>query len=86
MDFRDVIYSLRADKSDAIGEVALGVLINAAVRAPGAVNDRPWPFTVPRDRVLLARVVGGHPVTFPPPVPRKPARSASPEPDDTDPR
>lgn len=40
----------------AVDEVAIRQLIGAAVRAPSAVNRRPWTFTVVRNQALFDRI------------------------------
>jgi nitroreductase len=48
--------SVREYAGEAVDEATLRRLISAAVKAPNAVNDQPWAFTVVRDQALLDRI------------------------------
>ncbi|EXF94486.1 nitroreductase [Pseudomonas fluorescens HK44] len=48
--------STREYTKEAVDELIIRRLINAAVQAPSAVNQQPWTFTVIRDQELLDRV------------------------------
>jgi nitroreductase len=48
--------SVRAYKDAPVDEGIIRRLIAAAIRAPNAVNQQPWTFTVVRDRTLLDRI------------------------------
>lgn len=39
-----------------VDEEVLRQLVDAAIQAPGAVNQQPWLFTVVQDKALLARI------------------------------
>lgn len=59
MDLNEAIAGRRAVReytSEAIDEGTIRRLIDAAVRAPSAVNQQPWTFTVVRDQTVLDRV------------------------------
>jgi len=48
--------SVREYEPEAIDESVIRRLIAAAVKAPNAVNQQPWTFTVVRDQDLLERI------------------------------
>jgi nitroreductase len=48
--------SVREYASEPVDEPTLRRLIGASVKAPNAVNDQPWAFTVVRDQALLDRI------------------------------
>lgn len=48
--------SVRAYTEQSVDPITLRRLIDAAVRAPNAVNRQPWSFTVVRDKVILSNV------------------------------
>jgi len=48
--------SVREYEPEAIDESVIHRLIAAAVKAPSAVNQQPWTFTVVRDQELLERI------------------------------
>jgi nitroreductase len=48
--------SAREYTEQAVDEQTIRGLIDAAVRAPNAVNEQPWTFTVVRDQSLLDRI------------------------------
>jgi nitroreductase len=59
MDLSDAIAgrrSVREYTGEAVDEPAIGRLIEAAVRAPSAMNQQPWTFTVVRDQAVLDRL------------------------------
>ncbi len=59
MDFNEVItnrQSIREYTAQAVDERTIHRLIDAAVRAPNAVNQQPWTFTVVRDQTVLDRI------------------------------
>jgi nitroreductase len=59
MDLNEAIAgrrSVREYTDKAPGEQAIRGLLDAAVRAPSAVNQQPWTFTVVRDQKLLEQV------------------------------
>ena len=59
MDLKEAIYSRRATReftSETVDEKTLGMLIDAAVQAPSAVNAQPWSFCVVRDKAVLAKI------------------------------
>jgi len=56
MDLTDAIDSRRAVREytkEAVDERTIRDLIGAAIRAPSAVNEQPWTFTVVRDQAVL---------------------------------
>ena len=56
MDINDAIFGRRSVREYAEGPVdrqTIHRLIDAAVRAPNAVNQQPWMFTVVRDKTVL---------------------------------
>lgn len=50
--------SVREYTTQPVDERTIRRLIDAAVRAPNAVNQQPWTFTVVRDRGVLDRISG----------------------------
>ena len=48
--------SVREYTSQEVDEQTIGVLIEAAVHAPNAVNQQPWTFTVVRDKDVLDQI------------------------------
>ncbi len=59
MDLKEAIYTRRAVReftAEAVDEKTIRELIDAAIQAPSAANQQPWPFCVVRDKALLARV------------------------------
>jgi len=48
--------SVRKYTAQAVDEVTIRRLIDAAVWAPSAINEQPWDFTVVRDQELLTRI------------------------------
>jgi nitroreductase len=59
MEFSEVIAGRRAVRdytNEAVDELTIRHLIDAAVQAPSAVNEQPWTFTVVRDQRLLDRI------------------------------
>ena len=58
----DVMEAIRARRSvreftaEPVEETILRKLIDAAIQAPGAVNQQPWSFSIVRDRAVLAAV------------------------------
>ncbi len=48
--------SIREYTGEPVDEATIHRLIEAAVRAPNAVNAQPWAFTVVRDRPVLDRI------------------------------
>jgi nitroreductase len=61
MDINEAISgrrSVREYTTQAVDPETISRLIDAAVRAPNAVNQQPWSFTVVRDRAALDRVSG----------------------------
>lgn len=59
MDINEAITgrrSIREYMEEAVDKRTIHRLINAAVRAPNAVNQQPWTFTVVRDQSVLDRV------------------------------
>jgi nitroreductase len=48
--------SVREYTGEVVDEPTLRRLIDASVKAPNAVNDQPWAFTVVRDQALLNRI------------------------------
>ncbi len=48
--------AVRSYKPDAIGELRLRALLDAAVRAPTAMHQEPWQFVVVQNRALLRRL------------------------------
>jgi len=48
--------SVRAYTAATIDETRLGVLLDAAVRAPTAMHEEPWRFIVVQNRAVLARL------------------------------
>lgn len=48
--------SVREYTTETVDEQTISRLISAAVRAPSAVNEQPWAFTVVRDQKLLDHV------------------------------
>lgn len=59
MELSDVLdrrRAVRAYSADPVNETALHRLIEAAIRAPSAMNEQPWRFTVIRDPLLLDRI------------------------------
>ena len=48
--------SVREYTGEPVDEPTLRRLVDAAVKAPNAVNDQPWAFTVVRDQALLDRI------------------------------
>jgi nitroreductase len=62
MDINEAISgrrSIREYTLQAVDPETLSRLIEAAVRAPNAVNEQPWSFTVVRDQGVLDRVSHG---------------------------
>lgn len=51
--------SVRDYLPDAISDETIEQLIEAAIRAPSALNRQPWSFTVLRDQTLLDRISEG---------------------------
>ena len=61
MDLKEAIYKRRAVReftAEPVAEETLLQLIDAAVQAPSAVNQQPWSFSVLRDKLLLAQILG----------------------------
>jgi nitroreductase len=59
MDITEVISgrrSVREYTPQAVDETAIRHLIDAAIKAPNAVNQQPWSFTVVRDQAGLERL------------------------------
>jgi len=59
MDLNAAITGRRAVRdytTEAVSEALIRTLIDAAVRAPSAVNQQPWTFTVVRDQGALDRI------------------------------
>ncbi len=59
MELNDAINGRRAVRdytSAAVGESEIRGLIDAAIRAPSAINRQPWRFTVVRDAKMLSRI------------------------------
>jgi nitroreductase len=59
MDISDAISgrrSIREYTADTVDERTIRRLIDAAVRAPDALNQQPWIFTVVRDQAILERI------------------------------
>jgi nitroreductase len=59
MDINEVISARRSTreyKNQVVDEATIRRLIDAATRAPNAVNQQPWTFTVVRDQTLLNQV------------------------------
>ncbi len=59
MDINEAISGRRSAREyteQAVDEQTIRGLIDAAVRAPNAVNEQPWTFTVVRDQSLLDRI------------------------------
>ena len=59
MDIREAMAGRRAVReyrAEAVDEQTIRHLIADAVRAPSAMNEQPWSFTVVRDQTLLDRV------------------------------
>ena len=48
--------SVRAYTSEPVEEGRIRALIDAAIKAPNAVNQQPWTFIVVRDQTLLGRI------------------------------
>ncbi len=48
--------SVREYTDEAVDEKTIHSLIDAATRAPSAVNQQPWTFTVVRDQAVLDRI------------------------------
>jgi nitroreductase len=48
--------SVREYSAQAVDEPTIDRLIEAAIRAPSAVNQQPWTFTVVRDQTMLDRI------------------------------
>lgn len=48
--------SIREYTAEAVDEMAVRRIIDAAVHAPNAMNRQPWSFTVIRDRAVLDRI------------------------------
>ena len=48
--------SVRDYTEAAVDEVMIRRLLDTAVLAPSAMNERPWTFTVVRDQALLAEI------------------------------
>lgn len=48
--------SVREYRSQPVDEKLIHQLIDAAIRAPNAVNQQPWTFTVVRDQSLLDKI------------------------------
>jgi nitroreductase len=58
MELMDAIYrrrAVRAYKDQAVDQITVKVLIDAAIQAPSAMNQQPWAFAVVQDRVVLAQ-------------------------------
>jgi len=53
--------SVRAFTAAPVGEDAVATLLEAAMHAPSAGNQRPWHFLVIRDRKILDAIPGVHP-------------------------
>jgi nitroreductase len=51
--------SVREYTAQSVDELTVDRLIDAAVKAPSAVNQQPWTFTVVRDQALLDRISRG---------------------------
>ena len=59
MDLNEAITDRRAVREytpQAVDERTIHHLIDAAICAPGAVNQQPWTFTVVRDQTMLDRI------------------------------
>ena len=59
MDLEEAIAgrrSVREYTTQAVHEPTIRSLIDAAIRAPSAVNQQPWTFTVVRDQTMLDRI------------------------------
>jgi len=59
MDIHEAINGRRAVRSftaEPVERETIARLIDAAVRAPNAINQQPWTFTVVRDAALLDRI------------------------------
>lgn len=59
MDLNEAIATrraVRAYKPDAVDDVTIRALIDAAIHAPSAMNEQPWTFTVLRSQPLLDRI------------------------------
>lgn len=59
MNLEEAIYgrrSVREYAAQSVDEQTIRRLIDVAVRAPNAVNQQPWTFTVVRDQNLLDRI------------------------------
>ena len=59
MELKDAINGRRAVRdytSAAVGEREIRDLIDSAIRAPSAINQQPWRFTVIRDTKMLSRI------------------------------
>lgn len=59
MELREVIYGRRATRAftrEPVAKPVLERLVDAAIQAPSAVNERPWDFVVIQNALLLDRI------------------------------
>jgi len=59
MDLKEAIYTRRSVRdftTDLVDEKTLAELIDAAIQAPSAVNQKPCSFCVVRDKTVLAKI------------------------------
>jgi nitroreductase len=59
MELMEAITSRRAVRdytAEAVAEAQLRSLVDAAVKAPSAMNGQPWAFRIVRDRALMTRI------------------------------
>jgi nitroreductase len=48
--------SVREYTDEPVGDATLNALIEAAIKAPSAINQQPWSFVIVKDQALLQRI------------------------------